>query len=332
MHKIPLLVIGGPTASGKTGLAIDLAKALGGEIVCADSMQIYKGMEIGAASPTPEETSAVPHHLFGIFEPEENFSVARYIALASAAIREISGRGKLPVLCGGTGLYISCLIDGISFDPEMGESAQLRGELRTLAKEEGNDRLWQILSDCDPDLAKTLHPNNTGRIIRAIEVYRLSGITMSEWQKHSKTSESEYDVCYLAINYTDRQTLYRRIDQRVEQMLAGGLLDEVQALAARNLSGTAAQAIGHKEFAAYLKGEQTLAEAAEMLKRQTRRYAKRQLTWLRRDARIHWLVADSFDSYSQMFDHALATVREKLTNPDKCGTIFTEEHERYADS
>ena len=312
MTKLPLLVVGGPTASGKTGLSIALAKALDGEIVCADSMQVYKGMEIGTAAPTPKEREGIPHHLFGFLEPEENFSVAGYLALAGKAIREIAGRGRLPILCGGTGLYISSLIDGVAFDPAMGESAEMRAELRALAQEKGPEHLWGVLTGCDPDLAATLHPNNLGRVIRAIEVCKVSGVPMSEWQRRCKSAESPYRVLFFALNYTDRTRLYQRIGQRAEQMLEGGLLDEVKAMWGKELSGTASQAIGYKEFSAYLKGEQTLEQAAETLKRQTRRYAKRQLTWLRRDGRIHWLAPDAFESGQALAEHALGLARDWL--------------------
>ena len=310
--KLPLLVVGGPTASGKTGLSVALAKALKGEVICADSMQVYRGMEIGTAAPTPKEQDGVPHHLFGFLEPEEGFSVADYLGLADKSIREVAGRGKLPILCGGTGLYISSLIDGVAFDPAMGESAELRAQLRALAEEKGPGYLWEVLNGCDPELAATLHPNNLGRVIRAIEVYRASGVPMSEWQRRSKGGESPYRVFYLALNYTERARLYERIERRAEQMLEDGLLDEVRGMLEKNLSGTASQAIGYKEFSAYLKGEQTLAQAVETLKQQTRRYAKRQLTWLRRDERIHWLAPDAFEGELALAEHALGLVRAWL--------------------
>jgi len=321
MAKLPLLVVGGPTASGKTKLAVDLAKALGGEIICADSMQVYKDMEIATAAPTPEERGRVPHHLFGILEPEESFSVAQYIRLAGAAIEDITGRGALPILCGGTGLYISCLIDGVELSHTSGENPGRRAQLRELAAQKGHDHVWDILNTVDPELAATLHPNNLGRVIRAIEVYEETGLPMSEWQRRSKLRESPYDVCFLALSYADRGLLYQRIDQRVELMLEQELLEEVKAMAARATSGTAMQAIGHKEFAAYLRGEQTLAEATQLLKTRTRQYAKRQLTWLRRDERITWLEPDSFENYQQLLEKATQLARESLSNSEG-------EHER----
>ncbi len=308
--KKPLLVVGGPTASGKTRLAVDLAKALNGEIVCADSMQVYRGMEIGTAAPTPEEQQGIPHHLFGILSPEESFSVARYVELATQVIEEIHSRGKLPILCGGTGLYISALTDNIRFDEAIPENPALRQDLRKLAAEKGNEHLWSMLQEVDPPLAQKLHPNNLGRIIRALEVYRASGCPMSEWQRRAKQGECPYRLCFLALCYRDRQTLYRRINMRVDQMLQQGLLEEVKALLDKGYQSTAMQAIGYKEMAGYLAGEQSLEEAVETLQRQTRRYAKRQLTWLRRDERIHWLEADAFDSYESLLQAALDTVKE----------------------
>ena len=309
MDKKPLLVVGGPTASGKTRLAVDLAKALGGEIVCADSMQVYREMEIGTAAPTQEEKQAVPHHLFGILDPEESFSVARYVELATQVIAEIHSRGRLPVLCGGTGLYLSALTHNIRFDEAIPEHPGLRQELRELAKEKGNEHLWAMLQETDPLLAQKLHPNNLGRIIRALEVCRASGVPMSEWQRRSKQGEPPYQICFLALCYRDRELLYRRIGLRVDQMLKQGLLEEVKALLDKGYQSTAMQAIGYKEMAGYLAGEQSLEEAAETLKRQTRRYAKRQMTWLRRDERIRWLEADAFDDYNSLLQAALDTVK-----------------------
>ena len=309
MDKKPLLVVGGPTASGKTRLAVDLAKALGGEIVCADSMQVYREMEIGTAAPTQEEKQAVPHHLFGILDPEESFSVARYVELATQVIAEIHSRGRLPVLCGGTGLYLSALTHNIRFDEAIPEHPGLRQELRELAKEKGNEHLWAMLQEADPLLAQKLHPNNLGRIIRALEVCRASGVPMSEWQRRSKQGEPPYQIFFLALCYRDRELLYRRIGLRVDQMLEQGLLEEVKTLLDKGYQSTAMQAIGYKEMAGYLAGEQSLEEAAETLKRQTRRYAKRQMTWLRRDERIRWLEADAFDDYNSLLQAALDTVK-----------------------
>ena len=308
--KIPLLVVSGPTASGKTRLAIDFAVKLGGEIVCADSMQVYKDMIIGTASPSEEETGRVPHHLFNIISPGESFSVARYLELAKPCIKEIAKRGKLPILCGGTGLYISSLIHNITFDRSIPEMPAFRDALGLLAKEQGNLALWDKLAEIDPQLAKNLHPNNQGRIIRALEVYKQTGITMSEWQRRSRLQESEYITYYISLSYRDREILYNRINRRVDQMIEAGLLDEIRKLAAGGYSGTAMQAIGYKEFAQYLEGKQTLEDAKDHLRRQTRRYAKRQLTWLRREKDIVWLYRDDFESYLPMLISALDNIRK----------------------
>lgn len=302
-QKIPLLVVTGPTASGKTRLAVELCLQNGGEVVSADSMQVYRGMAIGTAKPTPEEMQGVPHHLLDFLEPEQSFSVAEYVALAHKEIADIARRGRLPVLCGGTGLYISALVDHLEFT-RMERSPQVRAELEALVRERGNQAAWEELRACDPKLAATLHPNNIGRILRALEVYRLTGVPMSQHQAESRRSPSPYALCMLGLTFADRQLLYRRIEARVEEMLAAGLLEELQALSARALSPTAQQAIGYKEFAAYRQGEETLPEAVARLKMQTRRYAKRQLSWLRRDGRIEWIYCDKLPGYNEVVRQA----------------------------
>lgn len=312
-----LLVICGPTASGKTGLAIDLAERFGGEIIGADSMQVYKGMDIGTAKPTISEMRGIPHHLIDFLEPHEDFSVAAYVALAKKHIADITARGRLPVVCGGTGLYISSLVDNIGFD-EIETDPKLREHLKQLADEQGAEALHKQLIDCDPQLAAKLHPNNLGRVIRALEVFELTGKTMTELQANSRQQPSEYDLCMLGIRYNDRQKLYDRIDRRVDLMLENGLLDEAKPLFDAGFGGTAAQAIGYKELQTYLAGGETLAEAAGSIKRETRRYAKRQLTWLRRDARIQWLNAD--DGYPAMWMQAMR-ITERFLNQEKDGDV-----------
>lgn len=312
---IKLLVICGPTASGKTSLSIDLAKCLSGEIVGADSMQIYKGMDIGTAKPTETEMQGIPHHLIDFLELGEDFSVAAYVALAKKCIAEITARGRLPVVCGGTGLYISSLVDNISFD-EVKSDPKLRESLKRLADENGAKYLHKRLESIDPELAGKLHPNNLGRVIRAIEVYELTGVTMSETQKRSRQNPSEYDLLILGITYNDRQKLYDRINLRVDMMLQSGLIDEANALFDAGFEGTASQAIGYKELRNYFAGKESLEEAAENIKRETRRYAKRQMTWLKRDKRIKWLQADSFGGYANLLEEAINITKKFLGDID----------------
>lgn len=275
-HKIPLLVIAGPTASGKTALAIQLAKKLGGEIVSADSMQIYKGMEIATAKPTKEELAAVPHHLIGIADPARRFSVAQYAPLAHAAIRDIQRRGRVPILCGGTGLYIQAVTENLSY-PEIENDDQLREELQQRTSESLYDELKRV----DPESG--LHPADRKRIIRALELYHSAGMTIAEQNERSRQRPSPYECRMVFLNARNRQYLYDRIDRRVDDMLAQGLLEEA-ALWRQTASATAAQAIGYKELEAYFLHECTLEQAVAQLKQETRRYAKRQLSWFRRTA------------------------------------------------
>ncbi len=307
--KNPLLVVAGPTASGKTGLAVALCLQTGGEVISADSMQIYRRMNIATAKPTMAERCGVPHHMIDILEPGQSFSVADYVAHAKQTIAAVHVRGRLPVVAGGTGLYISSLADNIAFSPAPSDPA-LRQTLRREAEERGGEYLLEQLAAFDPETAARLHPNNLGRIIRAIEIYRLSGVTMSSQLQNSRLHPSDYDLCMLGLAFADRQWLYDRIDARVDQMLANGLLQEAQEIRELGLSGTAAQAIGYKELEGYFTGQCSLQEAVENLKRETRRYAKRQLTWFRRDPRIRWLEVDRFEGPGQLVQAALQIMRE----------------------
>jgi len=267
--KIPLLVIAGPTASGKTSLAIGLALALNGEVVSADSMQVYRGMEIATAKPTAQEMRGVPHHLIGSVQPDGRFSVAQYTPLAHTAIREISRRGKLPILCGGTGLYIQAVAENLSYT----EGEPARNVTGT----------WEDLRGIDPEAAEKIHKNDQKRISHALALYRSTGVTLTEQNLRSRETPSPYDARMIFLNARERQHLYDRIDRRVDQMLQMGLLEEAKdnRQDARN---TAAQAIGYKELEPYFLNQCTLEEAVESLKRETRRYAKRQLSWFRRMA------------------------------------------------
>ncbi len=308
MKKIPLIVVCGPTASGKTSLAVSLAKMFNGEIVSADSMQIYKQMQIATAKPTIEEQRGIKHHLIDFLEPDAVFSVADYVKLARKCIDDIVSRDKLPMLCGGTGLYISSLIDNINFDG-ICASSEIRVELSKAASEHGGEYLLDILRKFDPDTASKLHPNNLTRIIRAIEVYRVSGITMSEAIRRSKT-ESPYDLCMIGISYSDRSNLYDRINLRVDKMVEAGLVGEARHVLSSGSLKTSFQAIGYKELKRYFDGECTLEDCIDKIKSDTRHYAKRQLTWFRRDKRINWIYPDLLGSYEKVVNAAAKAVRE----------------------
>lgn len=303
----PLIVIAGPTAAGKTRLAALLARHYGGEVVSADSMQIYRHMDIGTAKPAPEEMLGVPHHLLNIAEPDETFAVPLYARMAREAIADIHARGRLPFLAGGTGLYISAVTENIAF-PEMEGSPALREELSALSGEE----LLCLLREFDPQFAGGFHPNNRRRIIRAIEVYKLTGIPMSEHQARSKLIPAPYRLCMLGITYADRAQLYRRINARVDEMLRQGLLEETKKLLDMGFSASSFQAIGYKEMLPYLHGEISLEEAAENLRRGTRRYAKRQLSWFMRDERIHWLYADKIQDEEALLTQARQIIEGTL--------------------
>ncbi len=291
--KIPLLAICGPTASGKTGLAVRLSKRMNGEIVSCDSMQVYSGMEIATAQPCNEQKGDIPHHLIGVVSPSDSFSVGEFLKLAKDIIKDIYSRNRLPVVCGGTGLYLSSLLDNVSLPPAADRETRenLMKQFDILGEKNMLDRLAAI----DPETACQLHPNDRERIIRALEVYEKTGITMSSWRERSKQHDSEYKACIIGITYKERQLLYEKINSRVDSMLENGLLEEAKHYYDSELKNTAAQAIGHKELFDYFKGTITLEEAVENIKRSTRRYAKRQLTWFRRDKRINWIYRDTMD-------------------------------------
>ncbi len=316
--QIPLAVIAGPTASGKTALAVQLAHRLGGEIISADSMQLYRELRIGTARPTDEETEGVPHHLMGCVPMAQPYSVAEYVRQARRIAAEIDARGHLPIVAGGTGLYISALADGLSFS-ESPQDEALRAELTARARREGGEALLRELAQFDPESAARLHPNNLGRIVRAIEIYRLSGVTMTEQLRRSRENPPPWRLSMIGLSFRDRAALYRRIDRRAEQMMADGLEDEARRALASPSAQTALQAIGYKELAPYLRGECTRAEALERLQRATRHYAKRQLTWFRRDARVHWLFAEDYPAPGALADEAERILRAEL-NWTKGGT------------
>ena len=284
-----LVVLSGPTASGKTALGVLLAESFGGEVVSADSMQIYRRMDIGTAKPTPEEMRGVAHHMLDVADPEEDYSVARYVAEASACVDDILARGKLPIVVGGTGLYIDSLLSGRTFAGGPVDPA-LRQELSERYDEIGANGLLGELRKVDPDRAAKLHPADKKRIVRALEVYILTGKTITQHDTETQAIPPRYDAVRIALDYLDRADLYSRIDRRVDRMLEQGLADEVRALLASGVprTCTAMQAIGYKEIVRALDGDCTLGEAAEEIRRESRRYAKRQLTWLRRGG-YHWI-------------------------------------------
>ena len=283
-------VITGPTATGKTGLGIALARALNGEIVGADSMQIYRYMDIGTAKPTKAEMDGIAHHMVDCVSPFESYSVSRYVADASACIDDILARGRLPVIVGGTGLYIDSLLSGRDFAPE-GVSLGLRAELSAEFDACGGENMLLKLAACDPESAARLHPNDRKRIIRALEIYRATGMTKSEYDRATRAVPPRYHAGIIALTFTDRQDLYDRIDRRVDVMLRQGLEQEVRSLLDMGLGPqhTAMQAIGYKEMAAALTGGCSVSQAAEDIKRASRRYAKRQLSYLARNRDIHWI-------------------------------------------
>ena len=291
MQNIPVLAVVGPTASGKTALAVELAKRLGGEIVSADSMQIYKGMDIASAKPTEAEKQGIPHHMMDFLPPETPYSVAEYVKAAHACILEIHKRQKLPILVGGTGLYVDSLLTGTQFI-ETETDFDLRARLETEFDALGGEKMLEKLAAFDRDTAARLHPNNRKRIIRAFEVYTLTGKTMTEALAASREKPSPFTPCYIGIAYENREILYDRINRRVDIMLENGLLAEARAFF-QGTPDTAAQAIGYKELKPYLDGVLSLDEAVENLKRATRNYAKRQITWFKRNPQIHWIYADT---------------------------------------
>ena len=285
-----ILVICGPTASGKTALSVALAKALGGEVVSADSMQIYRRMDVGTAKPTREEMDGVPHHMIDVADPEENFSVARYVSQAVPIVDDILARGKLPIVAGGTGLYIDNLIAGREFAP-FREDSGLRETLQNRVKTEGLPALLEELRRADPQAAQRLHPNDEKRIIRALEVYLSTGRTITQHNEETRAIPARYTPLTIALNFADRAHLWRRIDRRVDEMMANGLEEEVRALLQSGVPAhcTAMQAIGYKEMAAAIREGRPIGDGAEEVKLRSRQYAKRQLTWFRRNKNAHWI-------------------------------------------
>ena len=297
----PYPIIAGPTASGKTALAVQLAAKIGGEVVSADSMQIYDGVSVGTARPTAEEMCGVPHHLLGFLPLQAKYSVAQYLEDAHRVFSSVYSQGSIPVMCGGTGLYIQSFMENRQLFEESPDPA-LRQTLLHIAETEGADVLLQRLAEVDPQTASRLHRNDIHRIIRALEVYETTGRTITEQTALSLSVPSPYTPCLFVLDFHDRQKLYERINRRVDVMLDNGLLEEAKRILATDPDATVTQAIGYKEFAAYFAGDITLENAADRLRQQTRRYAKRQLSWFRRMPQAHTIWVDDYTRTEDICD------------------------------
>ena len=292
-EKIKVIAVVGPTASGKTALSVELAKRLSGEIISCDSMQIYRGMDIGTAKVTENEMRGVPHHLIDIAEPQQSFSCAEYAAAAREKIEEIAARGRVPIFCGGTGLYL----DSVLTENEFSEAC-VSTEIREMLMRRSPDELYDELLEVDPESAEKTHKNNVKRVVRALEIFRSTGITKTEWDRRSRAKGSRYDAIVIGLDFKNRDDLYERINRRVDIMLDSGLVNEVRGLDCEAFrGGTAAQGIGYKEILSYLDGTSTLFDAAEEIKKNSRNYAKRQLTWFRRNKSVNWIFPDFPPSY-----------------------------------
>lgn len=298
--KKKILAVVGATASGKTDMAISLAKEFDGEIVSADSMQIYKGMDIATAKPSREEMQGIPHHLIDFLERDVSFSVADYVKLANEKISDIISRGKLPIIAGGTGLYIDSLLNNVKFS-ETKKDEEYCKSLEKFAEINGNDELYKILAETDPESAVSIHPNNLVRVIRALEVYHTTGRKLSELKAESRLEESPYDSFIIGLDYSKRDILYDRINRRVDIMLERGLVDEAGNLYLESgKMKTASNAIGYKELIPYFENVQSFDECVDKIKQETRHYAKRQLTWFRKNQKINWFLLDKIDEKNKI--------------------------------
>ena len=288
MAKKPLVILAGPTAVGKTKASVLLAKKIGGEIISADSMQVYRHMDIGSAKIRPEEMSGVPHHLIDVLDPEEDFNVVRFQQMARQALAEIWSRGRIPMVVGGTGFYIQALLYDIDFTEDSGED-EFRACLEQTARENGGEYLHQLLENVDPEAARQIHPHNVKRVIRALEFHRQTGGRISEHNQREREKQSPYRYAYFVLT-DERSRLYERIDRRVDEMMEEGLLEEVRFLRDRGVPKTATsmQGLGYRQLYGYLEGRYTLDEAVRIIKRDTRHFAKRQLTWFRREKDVIW--------------------------------------------
>ena len=306
-EKTPLLIVAGPTATGKSDSAVELALRMNGEVISADSMQVYRGMDIGSAKVTVEEMRGVPHHLIDCADPSENWNVVRFQKEARRAVQDIASRGRLPILCGGTGFYIQALLYDIDFT-QMDENTPLRDRLSALAAEKGPEAVHALLLEKDPASAAAIHPNNLKRVIRAIEFMEESGGSIAAHNLQQRERESAYRSVFFVLTM-DRARLYERIDRRVDIMMERGLVDEVAGLRAMGIQrdSTSMQGIGYKQVYGYLDGEYDLEEAVRLIKRDTRHFAKRQLTWFKREKDVIWTDLDRFENRQQMWDHMQTT-------------------------
>ena len=309
--KKPLIVLTGPTAVGKTRLSISLAKAIGGEIISADSMQVYKYMDIGSAKIMPEEMQGVPHYLVDELMPEEEFHIVRFQQMAKDAMEKIYTRGHIPILVGGTGFYIQAVTRDIDFT-QAEQDDGYRADLEAIVQEKGAAYLHQMLAEVDPKSAEVIHENNTKRVIRALEFYEKTGMPISEHNEKEAAKESPYTFCYFVLN-DDRQRLYDRIELRIDQMLEQGLVDEVRKLKEKGYHKemVSMQGLGYKEIIDYIQGRCTLDEAVYTLKRDTRHFAKRQITWFKREKHVTWVDKSEYDSESEILSFMLDRLREK---------------------
>lgn len=315
-EKKPLIILTGPTAVGKTKASIGLAKAIGGEIISADSMQVYRHMDIGSAKITKEEMADVPHYLIDVLEPEEEFHVVRFQQMAKAAMADIYSRGKIPIIVGGTGFYIQALLYDIDFTENEGDSVY-REKLEALVKEKGAAYLHGQLAMVDPKSAEEIHANNIKRVIRALEFYHQTGQKISEHNERERQKESPYQFCYFVLN-DRRECLYERIDQRVDQMIRNGLVQEVQTLKERGCTKqmVSMQGLGYKEIFSYLEGDCSLEEAVYIIKRDTRHFAKRQLTWFKRERDVIWVQKDELNyDDKKLLQSLLESIKERMNLP-----------------
>ena len=309
--KSKILAVVGPTASGKTGLAIELAKAYNGEVVSADSMQIYKGMTIATAKPSEQEMQGIPHHLIDFLDADKTYSVGQYVIDAEKAVSDIISRDKLPILCGGTGLYVDSFLNGIDFIDNSSNDV-IRKDLELMAEEKGVDFMLEKLASFDPTSAEKLEEQkNLKRIIRAIEFYMVTGITISEQNEKSRLINSKYEHIIIGLTASDRQYLYDRINKRVDRMIEQGLVEEAREVLSSSLSDTSSKAIGYKQLIPYFNGTEELEACVERIKMETRRYAKRQLTWFKRNENIIWINIDEFNTDADIAQYAKKIISDR---------------------